>query len=147
MYSSHHEALAALPDGQEEDLLQGVVGLRVREEDHVETGMRGGQTASFCSTPADLKERFELSPATGREEGAASAEPDEPGQVLGWEVGENLPEPAQDQGEPGVGGTHQAVVLLQVSQADLPHSAQQQLQLALVPERQEIVRDQGVETF
>ena len=115
MNSSHHEALAALPDGEEEDLLQGVVGLRVREEDHVEAGVRGGQTASLPPTPADLEERFELSPATRRKKGAASAEPDEPGQVLGREVGEDLPEPGEDQGEPGVGGAHQAVVLLQVS--------------------------------
>ena len=115
MYSSHHEALAALPDGKEEDFLQGVVGLRVREEDHVEAGVRGGQTASLRTTPADLEERFELGPATRREEGTTSAEPDEPGQVLGREMRENLPEPGEDQGEPGVGGANQAVVLLQVS--------------------------------
>ena len=114
MYSRQHEPLTALPDCEEEDSLQGVVRLGVREEDHVEAGVAGGQAPSLRPAPADLEARLELSPATRREEGAASAEPDEPGQVLGREVGENLPEPAQHQGEPRVGGTNQGVVLLQV---------------------------------
>ena len=54
MYSSQHEAFTSLPDSEEEDSLQLVVGLGVREEDHVEASVGGGKAPSLPSTPPDL---------------------------------------------------------------------------------------------
>ena len=42
MYSSHHKAFTSLPNSEEEDSLQLVVRLSVRQEDHVEACVRGG---------------------------------------------------------------------------------------------------------
>ena len=49
-------------------------------------------------------------------------------------MGEDLPEPGEDPGETGPEDAHDSVVLLEVGQADLSHTAEQELQLALIPE-------------
>ena len=52
-----------------------MVGLGVRQEDHVEAGVGGGQTASLPPSPPDLEVRLEVGPASRREEGTPGTEP------------------------------------------------------------------------
>ena len=72
---SHDEkALAALSDRGEQDALQLLVVLGIRQDEEVEAGVGGGQAAPGRCTPADLQEGRQFGPTARRQQrGACSS--------------------------------------------------------------------------
>ena len=109
----------------------------------------------------DLEVGTKGTPTPWWQERAASAELDKSGHVLLGHVGQHLPEPAEHQGKPANVDPHHSVSLPQLGQTVLPHlivwcskymklplitnPTEEQLQLRLVPEGEQRVRNEGVQ--